>query len=206
MIIALEGIDASGKETQSQMLVDRLRKAGLKADRFDFPRYESPMGQQIHGLLTGQWEIEDPTTRALVLQAMMTGNRYEHYDYLRAWADDPNAVLVLDRYYASGVVYGSCDGIDRSLLLQMHRALPQPDIWILVDIPAEESVRRRPNRQDEYEAREGFMHKVRDAYLELFAWGGIWKIVDGMGTSDEIHERIWRALEYVRPSMVSNES
>jgi thymidylate kinase len=128
----------------------------------------------------------------------MTVNRYEHYSYLKEWSEKPDGVLVLDRYFGSGIVYGECDGLDRDFLLKIHEALPQPDAWVFVDITAEESVKRRPERRDEYETREGFMDKVRNKYLSLFKErsdaGLPWSVVDGIGSEDEVHNRIWEAV------------
>lgn len=214
MIIAIEGIDASGKATQTKRLVQSFQVRGRKSERFDFPRYQSTVGKEILELLTQKWSVtsnleelteggtvpvELPETRALVIQSLMTVNRYEHYSYLKEWSDNPEGVLVLDRYYGSGIVYGECDGLDKELLLEIHKALPAPDAWVFVDISAEESVRRRPDRRDEYEKREGFMEKVRAKYLALFAERGDeglpWFVVDGVGSEDEVHDRIWGALE-----------
>lgn len=205
MIVTLEGIDASGKATQTKRLVEQIQAEGMKAERFDFPRYQTKVGDEILSLLTQQWTVgaqtEDSFTeakdvRALVLQALMTINRYEHFDYLKRWSEDSEGILVLDRYFASGIVYGACDGLDREFLLQIHSALPQPDAWVFVDITPEESVRRRPQRRDEYETREGFMHKVRAGYLELFdSQGPAWHVIDGHGSEDEVFDRIWSRVK-----------
>jgi dTMP kinase len=204
MILVIEGIDASGKATQTKKLVERFKTQGVKSERFDFPRYQTKVGQDILGLLTQEWNVLDasgsgvPEIRALVLQSLMTVNRYEHYSYLKEWSEKPDGVLVLDRYFGSGIVYGECDGLDRDFLLKIHEALPQPDAWVFVDITAEESVKRRPERRDEYETREGFMDKVRNKYLSLFKErsdaGLPWSIVDGIGSEDEVHNRIWEAV------------
>jgi dTMP kinase len=210
MIVAIEGIDASGKATQTKRLVKRFEACGFKSERFDFPRYQSFVGKEILALLTQKWspmtELEQvgtdarivaelPETRALVIQALMTINRYEHYDYLKEWSESSEGILVLDRYYGSGIVYGESDGLDKEFLLEIHKALPKPDAWVFVDITAEESVRRRPDRRDEYEKREGFMEKVRQGYLTLFSErneaGEPWYVVNGEGSEDDVHERIW---------------
>lgn len=201
MIIVLEGIDASGKATQAKRLTNALGGAV-----FDFPHYQSRTGQAILGLLTGKWSCttNDPLfigqeaaeIRALVLQSLMTTNRLEVFDMLTHYARHPERHLVLDRYYTSGLVYGQADGLPLDYLFDIHKALPPADLWLLIDIPPEESIRRRPERRDEYERRAGFMEKVALGYMELFRVlipgkpSGKWVVVDGLGTADEVHERI----------------
>lgn len=255
MIVTLEGIDASGKATQSKRLVKRLKESGVKSERFDFPRYGSYSGQALLMLLKREWfaarrpkrredeliinpdadidvsqvewthdprsstssvqmpaeyvqlatggrraPVEDEAFTALTIQALMTINRYEHLDILREWESDGKAadkgVLVLDRYYGSGIAYGDADGLDGTFLRRIHAGLPPSNLWVLVDIPPEESVKRRPDRRDEYEKRAGFMQMVRQRFLELFKnpnLPGEWQVIDGMGTEDEVHGRIWDA-------------
>lgn len=227
-IVAFEGIDASGKATQSKMLVARLQKLGVETERFDFPHYDSPSGREILSLLKREWwvtrgasmtieevdstapieeiavDVEIDNERiAFVLQCLMTINRYEYLGYLDSWARGSmthDGVLVLDRYYGSGIAYGSADGLDSNYLYEIHRGLPYADLWILVDVDPRQSRVRRPERRDEYEKRAGFMAKVRKQYLDLFDSGRLlWKavVVDGNGTPDEVHERIWEVVEKV---------
>ncbi len=210
MIVTLEGIDASGKATQAARLVSRL-SAISPTRAMDFPRYQSITGQEILGLLTGKWRVhhltdaaEERRIQALVLQVLMTSNRLEFLPLLKEYAGVPGKYLVNDRYYASGLVYGEADGVPMDFLLSLHAALPPSDAWIFLDIPPEESVLRRPNRRDEYEKRAGFMGCVRDGFHTLFrntaryvspVLGGQWFIVDGTGTPDEVHDRIWGVVQ-----------
>jgi len=144
---------------------------------------------------TERAKTEDET-RALVLQSLMTTNRLEVFDMLTEYARHPERHLVLDRYYTSGLVYGQADGLPLDYLFDIHKALPPADLWLFLDIPPEESRKRRPERRDEYERRAGFMEKVALGYMELFRVlipgkpSGKWVVIDGLGTADEVHERI----------------
>ncbi len=225
-IVAIEGIDASGKATQSKMLVARLQELGVETEGFDFPHYDSPTGRQILSLLKREWWVTsnghmiieeadstvpaeevyiggdvDDERIAFVLQCLMTINRYEYLDYLDSWKEgskEHDGVLVLDRYYGSGIAYGSADGLDEDYLYMIHKGLPYPDLWILVDVDPSLSVVRRPDRRDEYEKRAGFMEKVRARYLRLFESGKLLfrsAVVDGNGSPQEVHERIWKEVQ-----------
>ena len=44
-LIVIEGTDCSGKETQTKLLLERMKKDGLKIENFDFPHYTSPTGR-----------------------------------------------------------------------------------------------------------------------------------------------------------------
>jgi dTMP kinase len=212
MIIAFEGMDASGKGTQSKRLVTRLGDEKVNSIRSDFPRYNSYSGQPILMLLKREWQpartrdgklVPDEAMTAMAMQALQTVNRYAEIDLLRDWSSDyadDNGVLVLDRYYGSGLAYGAADGLDLSFLVTIHKALPQPDLWLFLDIDPDESIKRRPQRRDEYESRFGFMNKVRDQYLSLFKdppkdCGGPWEVIDGSGTEDTVADRIWTKVK-----------
>lgn len=232
-IVAFEGIDASGKATQSKMLVARLQELGVETERFDFPHYNSPSGREILSLLKREWWVTcgssmtieevnstapieevavnvevDEERIAFVLQCLMTINRYEYLEYLDSWkggSKTHDGVLVLDRYYGSGIAYGSADGLDPNYLYEIHRGLPYPDLWVLVDVDPALSVARRPDRRDEYEKRAGFMEKVRRRYLDLFNSNNLlWKavVVNGDGTPDEVHERIWQEVKPLVGSVI----
>lgn len=217
MIVAFEGMDASGKNTQSKRLVKALKSKDFVSQRLDFPQYGSYSGQALLMLLKREWEaartrddgtfVPDEAMTALSIQCLQTINRYEHLSFLKQWEcngtderEHTDDILVLDRYFGSGLAYGAADGLDMEFLLNIHQALPMPELWLMLDVPAEESVRRRPDRRDEYEKRQGFMAKVRDKYLSLFnnpvkGFGDVWVIVDGMGSEDQVHKRIMTAVE-----------
>ena len=53
-IIVIEGLDGSGKETQSKLLVQALQQMGKKAIEFSFPMYHSPTGKIFKECVMGK--------------------------------------------------------------------------------------------------------------------------------------------------------
>lgn len=203
MLIAIEAIDAAGKNTQAKLLNDWLNENWPESSTLtSFPDYSSPTGKMILSLLKEEWwqsfetwpgQAQIDADRALLLQALMTQNRYEKYQMLVSKKHSPYHHLVCDRYFASGLVYGQADGLSLDYLRGVHDALPSADLWILIDITAEESVRRRPIRRDEYEKRAGFMEAVREKYLALFKQpphDGSWVVINGMQSPEDVHRAI----------------
>lgn len=197
MLICIEGIDASGKATQAKLLAET-----LGGTVFDFPRYQTETGALIKSMLMrhawmGGYVDHPPDgarAQALVLQSLMTVNRYEHVAQLAAWAASPD-VVVLDRYWLSGYAYGVADGLDGAWLEALHAALPQPDAWILLDVSPEASMVRRPERRDAYEADAGRLVRARAAYLDYFvrrdaAESGRWHILDGERPAEAVESEV----------------
>ena len=214
-IVAIEGIDCAAKQTQAKKLRGKLAELILNGELNgrtillqDFPDYSTETGKAVLSLLKEEWRpvfnIDDlgvpvdPTLKPMLIQTLMTINRHEKYDLLREYKESPSKFLILDRYFASGLAYGEADGLSPDYLAQIHRGLPSADLWILLDITPEESVRRRPIRRDEYETRTGFLGKVRDNYHRIFAdpkFEGLWTVVDGMQSEGAVHEQITTTIK-----------
>lgn len=182
MIVAFEGIDGSGKATQSE-----LAAKALEATLISFPRYKTlPMGPSISR------ELSDPKMSPSDFQALMLADKYGAAPRIKQLRDEGKNV-VLDRYWLS-TLYGVVDGVDYHWLWQTHSCLPQPDIWILIDVPVSSSVARRPERRDHYEKNLEKLELVRAKYLETFTAqvnvGGStkqWNIVRGDRSIQEVH-------------------
>lgn len=201
MLVVIEGIDASGKATQSQLLAAKL--GGL---RISFPNYTTVTGKILRAMLDERAYMMPAMYDAYAFQALQTVNRYEQANLIETMrAAGRN--IVFDRYWASGIVYGGIDGVPEDWIRTTQAELPKPDAWVLLDISADESFRRRPeNRDARYEARKALIAEVRERYLTLFNTErsrGVceaqpklnpWYVVDGMGTTEEVHARVCATL------------
>src|SRR5438067_5165086 len=116
-LVAFEGLDQSGKQTQAELLRDRLKGDGRKARLLSFPDYGTSIGEEIARALAGEREYGPD-----VMQLLYVANRYERKDDLRRWLDG-GLILVCDRYTASSVAYGEALGLDSTWLTEMQQFL-----------------------------------------------------------------------------------
>jgi dTMP kinase len=167
LLIAFEGLDQSGKQTQTELLRDRLGDAGRDVALLSFPDYGTPIGEEIERALRGARNYA-----ADVMQLLYVANRYEWRSEIERKRND-GTILICDRYLASSVAYGEAQGLDPAWLLEIQRYLPQPDITFLLDIAPEVSARRKTADRDRYERDLVLLARVRDSYLRQAGSGWV---------------------------------
>src|SRR4051794_32106770 len=145
LLIAFEGLDQSGKQTQAELLRDRLKQGGRKARLVSFPDYGTSIGEEIARALAGEREYGPD-----VMQLLYVANRYERKADLRRWLDG-GLILVCDRYMASSVAYGEALGLDPAWLHGLQTFLPPATVTVLLDIAPETAVGRKSVDRDRYE-------------------------------------------------------
>ncbi len=188
MLVAFEGIDACGKSTQ----IELLKKAALLLFQggcqvFSYPNYLTDTGKKILQLL------KDPNRDPLVLQCLMTVNRYEE-QFLVEEALSSGTLVILDRYWLSGLVYGVADGLPPGWLHQIHAQLLAPDHWFVLDISVAESFRRRPVRDEDYEGNKERLLLARHLYAGRGSTLPNRYLLDGEDSIQAIHEQILKVI------------
>src|SRR5213078_5331924 len=136
-LIALEGLDQSGKQTQAELLRDRLKQEGHKARLISFPDYATSIGEELARALQGEREYGPD-----VMQLLYIANRYERKADLQRWLDG-GLILVCDRYVASSIAYGEAFGLDAGWLAEVQKFLPPPSVTIMLDISPQTAVQRK---------------------------------------------------------------
>ena len=217
MLIAIEGIDGSGKGTQAKRLHERLSAEGTKAALIGFPRYaETHFGRAVGEFLNGRFGELDQV-HPLLVSLLYAGDRFESRSMLLQ-AQDENDVVVLDRYVASNLAHqgAKCRGPERDELIgwieqvehRIHR-MPRPDLVILLDLPVETAQRLIAVKQkraytdraaDLQEADADYLEQVRAVYRQLAEREPNWRLIDclrrgELRSVDEIGEEM---LEIVR--------
>src|SRR5437762_2457515 len=171
-LIAFEGLDQSGKQTQAELLRDWLKQEGRKARLVSFPDYGTSIGEEIARALQGEREYGPD-----VMQLLYIANRYERKPDLLRWLDG-GLVLVCDRYLSSSVAYGEACGLDPAWLAEMQQFLPAPSLTILLDIAPETAVKRKAVERDRYERDLAMQARVRESYRRQAVADG-WLVLDG---------------------------
>ena len=187
MLIALEGLDQAGKETQGQLLRDALRADGRRARLESFPDYGTSIGEEIARALQGERDYGPD-----VMQLLYVANRHERRADLLRWLE-AGIIVVCDRYVASSVAYGEAQGLDVEWLTAMQRFLPPPDVTFLLDIPPELAATRKSVGLDRYERDVALLARVRASYLRQAEQDG-WVRVDGGRAKAEVADEIMTAL------------
>ena len=189
-IIAVEGIDASGKETQVKRLVESLRVMGYKACWDAFPRYNVAIGQWVKSGLTGR---VDMTPEALHL--LYEVDRVDFQADIKALEDMGYDFLVLDRYILSNLAYGMAKGLDLDWLKAVQSKLRKPDLTFVMDISAETSMKRKPKREDKHEEDSRLLNRARMAYTflagqlsEINGEDALIYVIDANNEPDDVHE------------------
>ncbi len=188
--IAVEGIDAVGKKTQTFILKSWLNSRGLTTQTYSFPAYDTVLGGEIRKFLAGTASYPQQA-RAMLYAA----NRWEKAIELERLLST-NDVLIVNRYTGSNYAYGTSNGLELDWLVNLEAGLPQPDLTIVLDAPPVKIAPRRGERKDTYERNLELQEKVRSAYLTLAKKFG-WVVVNAEGGVDETGRLVKAAVSKV---------
>ena len=190
-LVAVEGVDASGKSTQARLLAESL---GAK---FTFPFGATGVGEVIRRvLLDPDNDALDDRTEALLVIA----DKAQHVSEIVAPALRAGQDVVTDRFTASTLAYqGYGRGLDLAELRTMMRFATggiEPDLNLLLDIPCELARRRLGSSLDRFEGTgDGFLDRVRAGYLTMAgADPARWAVVDADGSVDDVAARVLAAV------------
>lgn len=184
MLIAIEGIDGSGKGTQARLLVDALRTSGRRVSLLSFPRYDATFfGRAVGRFLNGEFGSLAEVHPFLV-SLLFAGDRFESRGLLEQELAEHD-IVVLDRYVASNIAHqgAKLPPNQRTALVEAIEQLeftiygvPQPDVTILLDLPAQQAqqlIALKNQRSytekshDLQEADADYLERVREVYLGL---------------------------------------
>ena len=181
-VIALEGIDGSGKSVQFERLRDALVARGFSVATRAYPVYEgSFFGAQVGRYLTGSEGVRADSVDGKSMALWFALDRWED---LQQYRDGEADYLLINRYILSNAVYQSVRDIDLGRpdlvdwvfeLEYEHFHLPRVDVHLFYDVDlgaAEQNMQKKGFRgyvgegKDVYEASDSLQARVRMKYLE----------------------------------------
>jgi dTMP kinase len=195
--IVLEGIDGAGGETQSKLLLKCLADKGMKVEFFSYPNPNSPVGKLIYEFLNKKFELDVQVQFLLYTTDFLLDKE----KILSALKD--NKVVISDRYFTSTLAYQCTKGfpLEKGLELAKLLELPVPDLVILLDIPAEISLKRKlkeKSKLDRHEEDKLYLENVRETFKKLVRgklFAKEWVIVDATRSIEEVFAEIRTIVE-----------
>ena len=200
MFISFEGVDYSGKTTQAQLLVERLRLSGREVVFLREPG-GTALSEEIRKILLDKSRIDIAQKTELFL---FSAARCQLVSEVIVKALGAGKAIVCDRFFDSTTAYqGYGRGLNPEEIRVVNRIATSgtsPDLTILVDIEPAEIPRRLAaagQARDRMEsAGDHFYDRVRAGYLALArSERERFVTVDGMKPAEAIHEEIWSIVQ-----------
>lgn len=184
VLIAIEGIDGSGKGTQAARLQTHFQNQSRRTALLSFPRYQqTAFGRKIGDFLNGRFGSLD-SVHPLLVSLLFAGDRFESRDLISQTLAGHD-IVICDRYVASNIAHqgAKLDADERQELIdwiqQLEHSiyqLPHAQLTIFLDIPvrhAQELIAAKAKRDytdkaaDLQEEDGSYLQRTRDVYLQL---------------------------------------
>ena len=223
-LIVIEGTDCSGKETQSKLLMEKLKKDGVKVAEISFPMYDTPTGQIVGACLLGKPNMCKELLQtehsffpegggnvdSLAALAYYAADRRYNLPIINKYLNE-GYTLIIDRYVTSNMAHRGGMILDQEERLKMYKKidtleyeimeLPRPDKTILLYMPFEYACllkKKREELPDEAESNEEYLRLGEKAYLELadiYNYDVINCVKDNkIRTIEEINENVYKLV------------
>lgn len=188
-LIALEGIDGSGKSTQTERLRAALQALGVEAVVFREPG-DSEYGDKLREQFRDGRTVAPQEEARLFIEDRRIDVRENILPSLAA-----GKVVIMDRYYFSTMAYQGALGLDAEELRQTNEAFaPRPRLTLILDVPPDTSAERIRASRDAPDSYEGveYLAKVRQLFLG-FCDGDV-VAVDATAGEEELGGEILRRV------------
>lgn len=211
-LIVIEGTDSSGKETQTNLLYNRLSEL-VSCKRISFPNYNSEASAPVKMYLAGKFGDDANSVNPYAISTMYAVDRYASFK--EDWERDYNneCLIISDRYATSNIIHqasklkdGDKDNYIKWLedLEYNKMKLPKPNIVIFLNMPPDKANKLMENRnnkitgeckKDIHEKDEEYLAKSHKNACEISSKLGWMEVscVDGdrIRSIEEIHEEIY---------------
>ena len=192
-IIVIEGLDGSGKATQTALLAEKLKAGGKTVRRLEFPDYGSPSSALVKMYLGGEFGSKPEDVNAYAASAFYAVDRAA--GFLKDWKRDyeSGCILLSDRYATSNIIYqmAKVGDDERDSFIRWQAdfeygklGIPEPDLVIYLDVEPEVSQKLMEKRyggdnskKDLHERNLGFLLTCRGSALYAAEKCG-WQVIN----------------------------
>ena len=217
-LFVIEGLDGSGKQTQTALMYERLKREGLRVMRVEYPNYKSESSALVKMYLRGDFGSKPSDVDAYVSSTFFAVDRYASYkteyeDFYRN-----GGIVLADRYTTSNMVHQASKITDPAekvkyldwltdLEFRLY-GIPMPEQVFFLDVePAESAqlIKERLNKfshEEKKDIHESDREYLEDSYtnalwlVERYGWEHIICMKDGeMRPIEEIHEMLYERLK-----------
>jgi dTMP kinase len=186
-LIAIDGIDQSGKRTQTQILSRKINDFGYRVSTWNFPDYTTPLGRELRTYLTRRKRFDFHA-----LHMLYAANKWEKAASMSREINR-GRIMIINRYTPSNLAYGVAHGLPLRWLESLESALPKPDLVLILDVSPRTSFKRKRQLRDVHEDDLSYLNKVRIIYLRL-AKKYRWTVVNGEREPRAVSLELWRAV------------
>ncbi len=220
MLIVIDGTDATGKKTQTELLVARLLDAGYEVEYVHFPQYGKKSAGLVEEYLKAAYgsALEVGPQAASIFYAV---DRFDASFQLKRWLSE-GKIIICDRYVAANMGHQGGKIVDpgerRKFFEWLYDleygifGIPKPDINIILHIDpliAQLMVDQKGHRdyvggakRDLHEADAQHLIDASKVYLEIASQFPDFELIDctspidgQMLSREEVSERVWGKLE-----------
>ena len=191
-LIVIEGLDGSGKSTQLDLLLERLKGLNIDCRSVSFPDYESDSSALVRMYLAGKFGKKPDDVNPFAASVFYTVDRYASYKQNWGGYYDTGGVIIAGRYTTSNAVHQTSK-LDKSewetFLNWLYDfeynkvGIPKPDKVIFLDMPVEVSQKLLSGRykgdeskKDIHESDVNYLDNCRKAAVFTAEFSG-WKVV-----------------------------
>ncbi|KAI0369796.1 thymidylate kinase [Pilatotrama ljubarskyi] len=192
--VVIEGLDRSGKSTQTTLLEQRFKAAGLPVRLVKFPDRTTPIGKMIDSYLRSESEMDDHA-----IHLLFSANRWELASSITE-SLNAGTTVICDRYAFSGIAFSAAKN-KPTMSYEWCRApdigLPAPDLTLFLDVSPEKARERGGYGNERYEnadMQERVEHVFERIGVEM-GDGSRWFAVDADREKDSVAEELWMRIE-----------
>lgn len=176
-IIVIEGTDSSGKETQTKLLCERIKKINEKTIKISFPNYDSPACEPVKMYLAGSFGTDAVKVNPYPVSTMYAIDRYASYKQDWGKSYEEGYIIVTDRYVTSNMIHQASkiqseeekeEYLKWLIDLEYKKnQIPEPDIVIFLKMPIDKAKELMENRNNKIDgSMKKDIHEINEDYLK----------------------------------------